>query len=260
MVFIPMNPENKVNEILETDPKNKIAAQPAPIHDGHSLVQQDSPSDATITDENSIKNSLEEENAMVKKEPKGSGWQSMISTILLFLLAPIIALSITAFAFQSYQVDGESMETTLQNNDRLIVDKIPRTVSRITSHPYVPPRGDIIIFNQAGLFDSPTGEKQLIKRVIGLPGDRVFIKDGIITIYNRANPGGFNPDRSGLYTIAANNTSGDVNVTLQKNEIFVCGDNRSNSEDSRAFGPVNVNNIVGKLTLRILPISKAQSF
>jgi signal peptidase I len=195
-----------------------------------------------------------------EKQKPDSNWRSVVSTILLFLLAPILALSITAFAFQSYQVDGESMETTLQNNDRLIVDKIPRTIARITNHPYIPHRGDIVIFNQAGLFDSPTGEKQLIKRVIGLPGDRIFIKDGFITIYNKDNPGGFNPDKSGLYTIAANNTSGDVNMTLQKNEVFVCGDNRPNSEDSRAFGPVNVNNIVGKLSLRLLPISKAQRF
>jgi signal peptidase I len=194
------------------------------------------------------------------EQKSDSSWRSVVSTILLFLLAPILALSITAFSFQSYQVDGESMETTLQNNDRLIVDKIPRTIARITNHPYVPHRGDIIIFNQAGLFDSPAGEKQLIKRVIGLPGDRVFIKDGFITIYNKDNLGGFNPDKSGLYKIKANFTSGDVNITLQKNEIFVCGDNRPNSEDSRAFGPVNVNNIVGKLSIRLLPIGKAQRF
>jgi signal peptidase I len=184
----------------------------------------------------------------------------VVSTILLFMLAPIIALSITAFAFQSYQVDGESMETTLQNNDRLIVDKIPRTIARITNHPYIPHRGDIVIFNQGGLFDSASGEKQLIKRVIGLPGDRVFIKDGFITIYNNENPGGFNPDKSGLYTIAASNTSGNINTTLKNDEVFVCGDNRPNSEDSRAFGPVNTNNIVGKLSLRLLPISKAQRY
>jgi signal peptidase I len=258
-----MNPENK--DLINPNPISTPGgtAHPLSVGLGGPVPLEEAPHLSAVTGKPALPPLESDQEEIPKPESEkqsATNWRSVVSTILLFLLAPIIALSITAFAFQSYQVDGESMETTLQNNDRLIVDKIPRTVSRITSHPYVPPRGDIIIFNQAGLFDSPTGEKQLIKRVIGLPGDRVFIKDGIITIYNRANPGGFNPDRSGLYTIAANNTSGDVNVTLQKNEIFVCGDNRSNSEDSRAFGPVNVNNIVGKLTLRILPISKAQSF
>lgn len=197
------------------------------------------------------------------KQSKGrrGGWRSSISTILLFLLAPLIALSITAFAFQSYQVDGQSMETTLQNNDRLIVNKMSRSLSRLTHHPYVPRRADIIIFNQAGLFDAGGNqEKQLIKRVIGLPGDHVIVRGGSITIFNKANPNGFNPDNTGRYKITAPTTPGDVDLTLGAGEIFVCGDNRTNSEDSRAFGPVNVSRIVGKLSFRVLPISKAKHF
>lgn len=197
-----------------------------------------------------------------KNHPKTSkSWHSAVSTILLFLLAPLIALSITAFAFQSYQVDGQSMETTLQNNDRLIVDKIPRSLARITHHPYIPKRGDIIIFNQAGLFNIVGAqEKQLIKRVIGLPGDRVVVKDGAITIYNAAHPGGFNPDKTGLYRISAPMTPGNSDYSLKSDEIFVCGDNRGNSEDSRIFGPVNVSQIVGKLSFRIFPLDKARRF
>ena len=130
------------------------------------------------------------------------GWRSVISTILLFLLAPIIALGIAAFVIQSYQVDGESMETTLQNSDRLIVDKLPRTLARITHHDYIPARGNIVIFNQSGLPDSgPSGRKQLIKRVIGLPGDRVVIKNGKYTVYNTRHPAGFNPDTTEGYRI-----------------------------------------------------------
>jgi signal peptidase I len=198
----------------------------------------------------------------VSKKLNSEGVKSILSTILLLVGALVIALSIAAFVIQSYQVDGESMETTLQNNDRLIVDKIPRTVSRITHHSYVPHRGDIIIFNQTGILDSRGNEqKQLIKRVIGLPGERVVVNDGKITVYNEANPDGFNPDTSTGYKIAAKNTPGDnINVVLQSGEIFVCGDNRPNSEDSRYFGPVNVNNIVGKLVLRIFPLGKAERF
>src|SRR4051794_33157800 len=65
-------------------------------------------------------------------------WPEIISTILLLTLAPIVALLIILFAIQSYQVDGQSMEPTLQNRDRLIVDRIPRTMARITGHHYMP--------------------------------------------------------------------------------------------------------------------------
>lgn len=197
----------------------------------------------------------------VKKSHR-EGMRSVLSTIGLFLLAPLIALSLTTFAFQSYQVDGQSMETTLQNNDRLIVDKLPRTISRVTHNAYIPKRGDIIIFNQAGLYDAGGNqEKQLIKRVIGLPGEGIKVEDGQITIYNKAHPDGFNPDRAGIYTIAATETPGDVPLkTLGKDEIFVSGDNRANSEDSRYFGPINAGRIVGKLSVRIFPFNNIKRF
>ncbi len=194
---------------------------------------------------------------------RGGGWQSTLSTILLFTLAPIIALLIAAYGLQSYQVDGQSMETTLQNHDRLIVDKIPRTWSRITRHPYVPKRGDIIVFNQNGLFGANgLAEKQLIKRVIGLPGDHLVINNGHYTIYNAQHPNGFDPDTSSGYKITQPTfpTGPYSNVTLKAGQIFVSGDNRANSEDSRAFGPINANQVVGQLILRIIPLGKAERF
>jgi signal peptidase I len=190
-----------------------------------------------------------------------SGLRSVISTVILLAIAPLIAFGITSYAIQSYQVDGQSMETTLQNGDRLIVDKAPRTVSRLTGHAYVPHRGNIIIFNQANLPDTSLGQsKQLIKRVIGLPGEHVVVRDGKITIYNSEHPEGFNPDTTTGYTITAPSTPGEADVILQKDQIFVCGDNRPNSEDSRYFGPIKVDQIVGKLSLRLLPANKAQRF
>jgi signal peptidase I len=190
-----------------------------------------------------------------------SGLRSIISTILLLAIAPLIAFGITTYIIQSYQVDGESMETTLQNNDRLIVNKSPRTFAHLTGHPFIPNRGDIIIFNQANLPDASFGQsKQLIKRVIGLPGERIVVKDGKITVYNNEHPDGFNPDTTTGYKITAPSTSGEVDLTLQANQLFVCGDNRPNSEDSRYFGPISADDIVGKLSLRLLPINKAEKF
>lgn len=188
-------------------------------------------------------------------------WRSVVSTVLLFGSALGLAFLIATYGIQSYQVDGPSMETTLQNNDRLIVDKIPRTWSRITGHPYLPNRGDIVIFNQTGLFgSSDIAEKRLIKRVIGLPGDRVVVRNGTITIYNQQYPDGFNPDEIVGYTIDAKTTPGEVDLKILPGEIFLCGDNRTNSEDSRYFGPVKANHVVGKLILRIIPLGKAGRF
>jgi signal peptidase I len=188
-----------------------------------------------------------------------SSVKSIVSTIALFATAFSIAILLNTFVIQSYQVDGQSMQNTLQNNDRLIVNKVPRTISRLSGHQYVPRRGEIIIFNQSGL-PGFIGEKQLIKRVIGLPGERVVVNNGKITIYNSARPNGFNPDTTTGYHIDAAQTIGNVDIRLQSNEIFVCGDNRNNSEDSRYFGPITTNQIVAKLVLRILPFDKAQSF
>src|SRR5579871_2481215 len=73
-----------------------------------------------------------------------SGWRDLGSTVLILGMAVFVAFLIIAFVFRSYEVDGPSMESTLQNSDKLIIWKVPRTVSDITGHPYIPNRGDII--------------------------------------------------------------------------------------------------------------------
>src|SRR5476649_2879548 len=116
-----------------------------------------------------------------------SGWREFFSTIGILLTALLVAVFIIAFVFRSYQVDGPSMQNTLQNADKLIIWKVPRTWARITGHPYIPQRGDIIVFTESGLSEfGQDNTKQLIKRVIGLPGDRVVVSNGVYTIYNKA--------------------------------------------------------------------------
>ena len=187
------------------------------------------------------------------------GLKGIVSTVALLILAPAIAIFLTAFVFQSYEVDGPSMQTTLQNRDRLIVLKVPRTIARITHHAYIPNRGDVIIFSHPDVGDTG-GAKQLIKRVIALPGERVVVKDGVVTVYNQAHPDGFSPDKTLPYGNVITDTIGDVDLTVPEGEVFVCGDNRSNSLDSRYFGTVPANNIVGKLGLRVYPFNKAERF
>lgn len=195
------------------------------------------------------------------KKSKGEGWGSIVSTIAVLLIAPLVALILTAFVFQSYQVDGPSMQTTLYNNDRLIVWKVPKTWSKITGHNYIPHRGDVIIFveNELGNYGQAPG-KQLIKRVIALPGERIVIKDNKAVVYNKEHPNGFQPDKTLPYGKVIPDTSGDVDLVVPKGKVFVMGDNRPNSLDSRVFGPVASKDIVGKLVLRVWPANEMKSF
>jgi signal peptidase I len=189
--------------------------------------------------------------------------RELFSTVGILVTALVVALLMIAFVFRSYQVDGPSMENTLQNSDKLIIWKVPRTWSDITGHPYIPKRGDIIVFTESGLSQfGQTNTKQLIKRVIGLPGDRVVVSNGVYTIYNKAHPNGFDPDKTLPYfkNVSIPVTSGNIDVTLGPDQIFVSGDNRPDSLDSRAFGPINVNQIVGKLVLRVFPLNEAKVF
>lgn len=189
------------------------------------------------------------------------GWRSVVSTIFILALAPLIAWLMITFVFQSYEVDGPSMESTLHDKDRLIVLKTGKTLSKITDDPYVPDRGDVIIFVKHGLVELGTSQdKQLIKRVIGLPGERVTVNDGKVTVYNQANPQGFDPDKDKDYAKSINFTNGSVDVTLSDGQVFVLGDNRGNSLDSRNFGAVSHEDIIGKLVFRLFPINKAESF
>jgi signal peptidase I len=190
------------------------------------------------------------------------GLKSALSTLLILIAAPLVAYLIVTFVFQSYEVDGPSMETTLHNHDRLIVLKAPRTLARIEGKSYIPARGSIIVFKQKlGLTVNGTDERQLIKRVIGLPGDRVVVKDDVITIYNKEHPDGYNPDANQSWSDVVTKTGGGpIDRVIGDDEVFVCGDNRANSLDSRVFGPIKVDTIVGKLSLRILPANTAKHF
>lgn len=189
------------------------------------------------------------------------GLRSVFSTVAVLLIAPVIAVFLTIFVFQSYQVDGESMETTLSHNDRLVVWKLPKTWSRITGHDYVPNRGDVVVFTEPSLsqFAQDPG-KQLIKRVVGLPGERVVVKNGVLTVYNQESPQGFQPDATLPYGEVIKNTPIEGEWQVEAGQLFVVGDNRGNSLDSRTFGPIDASNIVGKLAIRVLPISDIKKF
>jgi signal peptidase I len=197
-----------------------------------------------------------------ERHSRGGAIREALSLIGVLVTALAVALCLIAFVFQSYQVDGPSMQNTLQNANRLIVWKLPRTWARITGHTYIPKRGDIVVFTQSGLAAyGQQDTKQLIKRVIGLPGDRLVVKNNAYTIYNKQYPNGFDPDKTLPYHAQITEvTTGNQDITLGKDQIFVSGDNRTNSLDSRSFGPINASQIVGKLAVRVLPLSESERF
>lgn len=196
-----------------------------------------------------------------QRRKNSSNNNNLLSTLSVLLIAPLVALFLTAFVFQSYQVDGESMETTLSNNDRLLVWKVPKTWARITGHPYIPARGDVVVFVERELSSFGEGpDRQLIKRVIALPGERVIARDGQVTVYNDEHPEGFQPDKDLPYGKVITTTVGDVDLIVPRGKVYVMGDNRNNSLDSRSFGPVAADDIVGKLVVRVWPMGDAKIF
>lgn len=187
------------------------------------------------------------------------GWRNIASTVAVLIAAPILAIFITIFVFQSYEVFGQSMETTLQNGDRLIVEKLSKNWSDIRGRDYAPQRYQVIVFDKPSDVRNSGEVDHLIKRVIGLPGERVVLRNGKYTVYNQANPEGFDPDANQEYAKDILNTPGEVDITIGENEVFVSGDNRSNSLDSRNFGAISTDKITGVAKIRFVPVNSFRS-
>ncbi len=191
-----------------------------------------------------------------KKERKNA-----IYTVLLFVLAVVFPIFLIIFVLQSYIVDGSSMTPTLQSGNRVFIYKLPKTISNFRPGEYIPSRNEVIVFKKPS--DNST---QLIKRVIGLPGERVVVKDNTVRVYNAENPDGFDPDAGTDYgdKLAQTDTGTQVtDITVGENELFVMGDNRTpgGSLDSHSgLGLVPVQNIVGRLWIRYFPLSEFKVF
>lgn len=205
--------------------------------------------------------SLADEPDQERKQRKREEMKNLLFTVLFFASAVFVPFLMIVFVFQSYVVDGSSMEPTLQNNNRVFVLKLPKTIASMQDKEFIPARGEVIVFKK------PSNDNtQLIKRVIGLPGDRVVIENGVVTVYNIDNPEGFDPDAGTDYeaNLEPVDTSGQkVIEDVGQGELFVLGDNRGpgGSLDSHSgLGLVPVENIVGRLWVRYFPISEFQVF
>jgi signal peptidase I len=172
----------------------------------------------------SIKNTL---NGKFKKE--------LFELVKSILIAVIAAILIMTFIFQTVNVDGSSMYPTLRNNDRLIIEKV-------TYYFQKPQPEDIVVMK-----NPQNTSERYIKRVIAVEGDKVRIHNNKIYINDTEK------DESFIFE----NEIKDFNeITVPKNTVFVLGDNRNNSKDSRILGPIDLKLISGKAVIRLLPFNK----
>jgi len=167
-------------------------------------------------------------------------------TVKVLLVSLAIIIPIRAYVVQPFFVRGASMDPSFYDGEYLIIDELSYTLDLRD-----PRRGDVIVFRY------PKDRSQhYIKRIIGLPGERVVIEDGVVTVVNTDYPTGLRLDENS-YLDSNEFTDGSVNMRLGANEYFVLGDNRDRSSDSRAWGTVPREFIVGRAWIRVLPVARA---
>jgi len=168
-------------------------------------------------------------------------------------LVKVVAISIAIvvpiryFIVQPFYVKGASMEPNFHDNEYLIIDEISYRFNE-------PKRGDIVVFRYP-----KNPQEYFIKRVIGLPGEQIQVKDGNVYLYNGYSEGKIliedylNPE---IKTFSINENI----IDLKPDEYFLLGDNRNSSKDSRTFGPVNRSFIIGKVFFRGWPFDEMSFF
>lgn len=168
--------------------------------------------------------------------------EGMVREILRFsFYALIIVLPIRMFIAQPFIVSGASMETTFSTGQYLIVDQL-------TYHFEEPERGDVIVFHYP---KDPS--KFFIKRIIGLPGETIHIEDSTVTITNAEHPEGMVLTEEYVRSMRS---ATPLTQVLGPEEYFVMGDNRNASSDSRAWGTLPENEIVGRALFRLFPLNE----
>jgi signal peptidase I len=169
-----------------------------------------------------------------------SGWRNAIEWIVIIAAALLVALVVKTFLFQAFFIPSESMMPTLKPGDRVLVNKL-------SYHLHPIRRGDIVVFKR------PPGEagdpaiKDLIKRVIGLPGDTIEEVNNQVWINGKP--------LDEPYLVPGTPTQTLVKHKIAAGEYFVMGDNRTNSKDSRFIGAIPGSLIVGRAFVRVWPLS-----
>jgi signal peptidase I len=177
------------------------------------------------------------------KKPRPSGIRNLVEWVVIIVGALLVAFLVKTFLVQAFYIPSGSMLPTLQEQDRVLVNKLSYDLHAVH-------RGDIVVFKGP---EQAQGEvKDLIKRVIGLPGDTVEAHDGKVFVNGKAiNEPYLGP---GI-------TTGPLEPQkIPANHYWVMGDNRGNSKDSRFFGPIDKSLIIGRAFVRVWPVSRFHFF
>jgi len=186
------------------------------------------------------------------KTRKGAG-RVFLEWVVLIVVALGIAFLIKSFLFQAFYIPSESMTPTLQVGDRVLVNKLSYDLHDVN-------RGDIIVF-KAPPAARTDGIEDLVKRTVGLPGDTITGDDsgGVLVNGRRLDepylPKGTQSTFSDVPPGCAPPPGGVPGCVVPEGYLFMMGDNRGASKDSRVFGPINENAIVGRVFVRIWPLS-----
>ena len=165
------------------------------------------------------------------------------------IISLVIIIPVRYFLIQPFYVKGMSMEPNFHDHEYLIIDEISYRFNN-------PKRGDIIVFRYP-----KDPQEYFIKRVIGLPGEKVEIKDGQVYIYNQQYKDGVILDEKYLSPdLRTFSVSGTDSVALGPNQFYVLGDNRNSSKDSRSFGQVGRSFITGRVMFRGWPVNRLTMF
>lgn len=178
--------------------------------------------------------------------------RALVEWIVILLVVLVCTVLLRTFVVQSFSIPSLSMSPTLQIGDRIIVDKLSYRFGSVH-------RGDIVVFRRPPLEDQEYAD--LVKRVIGLPGETISSKDGHVYIDGKRLDEPWLPPGPQSYT---GPLPGDPNeqfnlpgpVKIPPGEYYVMGDNRENSEDSRFFGPIPKSLIVGRAVVVAWPVGR----
>ncbi len=171
---------------------------------------------------------------------------SLLEVLEIAVIAIGVVFVVRTFLVQPFLVDGSSMYPTFSNGDYVLTDEL-------TYHIRPPERGEVVVFHDVSDYST-----YLIKRIIGLPGETVIIKNDTITIKNAQHPDGFVLNEG--YLPAGTVTGDDGTWTLSSSSYMMLGDNRSVSYDSRMWGPLPAKDIVGIVRVRLWPLSALKLF
>ncbi len=181
------------------------------------------------------------------ENPTRSFFLFLFDTLKIVIISLAIVLPLRAYVVQPFYVKGASMEPNFHDHEYLLIDEISYRFNE-------PQRGDIIVFH------FQDAEKNFfIKRIIGLPDEKIVLDSGVVMIYNQEHPNGLKLNES-LYLPPDTITSGQLELSLEADKYFVMGDNRVSSLDSRRFGPITRASIVGRTWLRGWPVDKFKVF